>query len=141
MFSLEAETLAKKLISELAPGYTFAWDRSERRFGCCKPGKRLITLSLGLVQQNPVEVVMDTILHEIAHARAGCGHGHDYVWQQMCIKLGCKPVRCYGEHVVRPTGNYAANCGCGAKHEKIQMPRKRSFICRNCRQPLVYHPI
>lgn len=37
----------------------------------------------------------DAYLHEYAHAAVMVltkhGHGHDAVWQQMCIQLGCRP--------------------------------------------------
>jgi predicted SprT family Zn-dependent metalloprotease len=38
------------------------------------------------------ELVIDTIIHEVAHALTK-GHRHNHVWKAKCIELGCKPNR------------------------------------------------
>ena len=35
--------------------------------------------------------VLDTILHEIAHALVGSHHKHDAVWKAKCKEIGCDP--------------------------------------------------
>ena len=68
--------------------WSCAFDCGIRRFGRCSSDKTKITLSRKLTQVNTEERVIQTIIHEIAHARVGPGHNHDYVWKQECIKLG-----------------------------------------------------
>ena len=41
-----------------------------------------------------LDQVRDTILHEIAHALVGPGHGHDAVWKRKCREVGARPERC-----------------------------------------------
>ena len=69
-------------------------------FGYCRPRDKTIELSASLTSANDEEEVFDTILHEIAHALVGCRHGHDWVWKQKAIELGCKPNRFYNLETV-----------------------------------------
>lgn len=74
-------------------------DTAEKRFGLCSPSRKTITLSRSLVALNSQEEVLDTILHEIAHALAaietGDNCGHDHRWRAICRRIGAKPERCY----------------------------------------------
>ena len=38
--------------------------------------------------------LVDTLLHEIAHAIVGPGHAHDAVWQTAARRIDCKAKRC-----------------------------------------------
>jgi hypothetical protein len=51
-------------------------DSAVRRFGTCRYSRKLITLSRQLIELNDQARVLDTILHEIAHALAGPKTGH-----------------------------------------------------------------
>ena len=83
-------------------------------------------------RENEDEEVYDTLLHEIAHALAGPGAGHGPVWKAICIKIGAKPHRCYGEQVNMPQGRYQATCGgCQRVHHKHRRPRGKYF-CKAC---------
>ena len=76
--------------------WTFVWDnRAVRRYGQCRYGKKEIGVTKKLALINTIEESKDVVLHEIAHALTGRGHGHDAVWKRMCIKVGAKPERCY----------------------------------------------
>jgi hypothetical protein len=46
------------------------------------------------VDRNGAEEIVDTILHEIAHALVGPRHGHDTVWKAKCTDIGARPERC-----------------------------------------------
>ena len=50
-------------------------DRARTRAGACRPARREISLSAHLTRLHPEMEVRDTILHEIAHALVGPGHG------------------------------------------------------------------
>lgn len=51
--------------------------------------------------QNPRDMLDETIPHEVAHlvcfARPRLGRGHDAGWQAVCVALGGKGGRCYGQ--------------------------------------------
>src|SRR4051794_3305682 len=63
-------------------GWRFAWDRALRRAGCCKYSVRQVTLSWPIfaIETNREEV-LNTILHEVAHALVGPGAGHGALWK------------------------------------------------------------
>lgn len=88
-------------------GWTGGLDHAERRFGVCRPAKKEITISRTLAALNPDEEVLDTILHEIAHALAAIEYrencGHDERWKAICRRIGARPERCYdGEEINAP---------------------------------------
>ena len=64
-------------------GWAFRFNRCKQAMGLCVYHRRSIELSIYFVERdNPVEEIRDTILHEIAHALVGPGHGHDKVWKK-----------------------------------------------------------
>ena len=73
-----------------AQGWRFQFDHARRRFGACRYGRKLITLSRPLVLLNPEAEVRDTILHEIAHALCP-GDGHGVRWKQKCREIAPAP--------------------------------------------------
>ena len=76
--------------------WTFVWDnRAVRRYGQCRYRQREIGVTKKLALINTIEESKDVVLHEIAHALTGRGHGHDAVWKRMCVKVGARPERCY----------------------------------------------
>lgn len=78
--------------------------------------------------------MLDTILHEVAHALVGPGHGHDEVWKATCLEVGARPERCYGEEVEMPKGRWRATCGgCGREHDRHRRPKRPAgWHCRAC---------
>ena len=80
----------------IGQGWSFVWDtKAVRRYGQCRYRSKEIGITKKLANINTVEETKDVVLHEIAHALTGPGHGHDYVWKRMCRKVGAKPERCY----------------------------------------------
>lgn len=88
-----AKLLAYRLMLEnLKPhGWTFGWDNAVQSLGQCDYNRRRITLSRQLTAGADEVSVRDTILHEIAHANVGPGHGHGRVWMTEAIRLGASP--------------------------------------------------
>lgn len=75
-------------------GWSFSTDRATRRLGCCRPNRKLITLSRYFLEhflpRNP-ELIRRTLLHELAHALAWerrRSRGHGKIWQHYCAALG-----------------------------------------------------
>jgi predicted SprT family Zn-dependent metalloprotease len=132
-----AELLARATMLRLGlRDWDFQFDRRKRRAGACYWGRKLIKLSIHMVDRNGYDEVMETILHEIAHAIAGRDAGHGPVWQAVAIGLGAKPERYCGDHVM-PKGEWRATCICGAVLHKHKKP-KRILAHRGCAHILTW---
>lgn len=108
-------------------GWRFEWDRAKVRAGCCQYRKKAITLSRHYVELNVAEHpedIVDTILHEIAHALAP-GDGHGKKWKAACSQVGAVPKRCYDSDVVdMPERQLVAKCpNCGKEFRRHKQPR------------------
>ena len=128
----QAQQLADDLmrLHKLSPTWSFRFDRSKVSFGKCYYGKKLISLSRHLVQLNDEGEVRDTILHEIAHALAPRGAGHNSVWQAIALSIGCDGKRCFGAEVVRPMPKFKGTCpSCKIV---IYRHRRMEVACAQC---------
>lgn len=120
------EQLNKWKLSE--KGWRFQWCRAKRFLGFCCPNTRTIQVSIKYVEGGtPFETLKDTVLHEIAHALAGCHNGHNEKWKAMCLIVGAKPERCCTTEVKSVEHAWTANCSkCGKQfgfHRKPYMFR------------------
>lgn len=101
-----AERLANELLKGCKlteQGWTFKFDDAPRRFGICRYREKQIGLSRKLVRLNTAEEVLNTILHEIAHAIDYIRHGssdHGPRWRQIALGLGCDGVARYSSSKV-----------------------------------------
>jgi predicted SprT family Zn-dependent metalloprotease len=113
--------------------WSFKLNNNKRRLGACKEYIKCIELSQQYVLRNNIEHVTDTILHEIAHALVGVAHGHDQVWKEMCIRLGCTPKACEDE-VDMPEGDWRAHCpSCKQLFHRHRKPVSlRGMYCIPC---------
>ena len=119
-------------------GWEFGFNSNVRRAGVCfyphrgEPGR--IELSVHFAEKNTDAEVRDTLLHELAHALVGPGHGHDAVWRAKCRQIGAKPEACYGDEVEMPRGRWRAVCaGCTSEYDRHRRPaRTDGWYCRPC---------
>ncbi|HEY9714056.1 MAG TPA: SprT-like domain-containing protein [Chroococcales cyanobacterium] len=131
---LEANTLARELIDAHGlQSWSFKLNRNKRQLGVCKEYLKRIELSEHYVARNSREMVLDTILHEIAHALVGTVHGHNHVWKAMCLRLGCNPKAC-DKDVDMPDGDWRAQCNsCKKEFSRHKRPMKsRGYYCTAC---------
>lgn len=134
----QAKRLAETKMEEyglIALGWRFTFDNAKRRFGVCKYNSKQIGLSMQLVALNEEEKVLNTILHEIAHALVGHIHGHDSIWKQKALEIGCDGNRCYDSNKVeKPKSKYIAICGtCGTEHRRHKVVKKgKRQSCGKC---------
>jgi predicted SprT family Zn-dependent metalloprotease len=130
---LEVRNLALSLLAKHGLyNWTFAYNRRKQTMGMCVYDRRTIELSIYFVLRNSWAEILDTILHEIAHALAGSKHGHDGVWKRKCREIGARPERC-GEANM-PAGPWRAHCGgCGRQFHRYRRPRRRKgWYCGGC---------
>lgn len=130
----DVEKLAGQLFkSHDLEGWHFKFDNAVKRFGLCNYRDRTISLSRHLVQLNPEPVVTNTLLHEIAHALVGAGHGHNRVWVRRALSIGCDGQRCYSRSEVKaPELPYKLTCpACGRVAARARRPAA-SLACGRC---------
>ena len=68
--------------------WRFEFTRGVRVLGVCRHRRRVVGLSRHLIERNSAEQVRDTLLHEVAHALVGVGHGHRPVWKKEAAEIG-----------------------------------------------------
>lgn len=105
---------ANRLLREhglAAHGWRFVWDNAKRRGGQCVYGKRQISMSRHLVPMWTEEQVMNTLLHEVAHALAGHAAGHGPEWVRIAKSIGCNGSR---------------------THANATAPKKWAIMCPTC---------
>jgi SprT protein len=117
-------------LHRLLPEWTFTFDRSRVRFGKCNYHKKQISLSKYLVELNAEDEVLDTILHEIAHALCPPGSGHGPMWKSVALSIGCNARRCYGQEVARPAPKYQGTCP--TCNQVIHRYRRAVIACGKC---------
>jgi SprT protein len=145
MDTQRAETLARELMAQHGLGHLrFEWHASNKAMGICHHVRcapfwvwtcAKITLSLGLVQVNDEAIIRNTILHEIAHAKAGHKAGHGPLWKLAAIGVGAKPNATCGLGVNSVPTNIKAICPlCSQVHYFCRMPRKTKYcVCQKAR--------
>ena len=93
------ERIAREMMDEhFLYDYKFKWMNSVRTFGNCNGHSKVIKLSIPLTKyETNNERIINTILHEIAHAidYNTRGHsGHDATWRRIAKNIGCTGERC-----------------------------------------------
>ena len=117
-------------------------DNSRRRIGgCAHRGDEItyFTFSRILMPLLADSEVLDTIRHEIAHAKTP-SHGHGLAWKAAAMAIGARPEPCADVEIdAKMAGyKYIAACACSAvKHGKTRRPTRR-FRCATCQQSLDY---
>ena len=134
----EVATLGKRLIQEhednsgLKAGWQFAFDLAPVRGGSCRYSDQQITLSVTYCLKASKEEIVNTILHEIAHAIVGPEHGHDATWKAAARRIGCTAERCHSVQHTSP--RWYGRCGCGQQWERQRLSlRARTSRCGKCK--------
>jgi predicted SprT family Zn-dependent metalloprotease len=131
MTLFEAKELALRLmISHKLTDWRFEFNNRKGAFGVCSYSKKTIYLSRITTPQMTDKAVINTILHEIAHALVGAGHGYNYVWRRKAIEIGCDGSRCNHYEEVNIRYKYIAVCPCCGKEIGANRKPKRSHWCR-----------
>lgn len=134
----DAQNMARTLMNEHGlERVSFGFDNCRTRMGVAHflgGVCHLIELSGPLVELNAADLVRNTILHEIAHAKAGVHAGHGYEWKRVAQAIGCTGDRCCPPDVVKVPGKYIAKCpGCGDVRHAYRLPKRNGrFACAAC---------
>jgi predicted SprT family Zn-dependent metalloprotease len=138
MLLTEVATLGKHLIREhednsgLKAGWQFAFDLAPARGGSCRYSDQQITLSVTYCLKASKEEIVDTILHEIAHAIVGPKHGHDATWKAAARQIGCTAERCHRIQHTPP--RWHGQCGCAQQWERQRLSQRiRKSRCGKCK--------
>ena len=121
----EIDTLGNQLLQEhedkndLEPGWRFGFDLAPARGGICRHTEKQITLSVTYCLKASEAEIVDTILHEIAHAIVGPQHGHDAVWKAAAQRIGCTAERCHRVEHTLP--RWRGQCGCGKQWKRQRL--------------------
>jgi predicted SprT family Zn-dependent metalloprotease len=117
--------------------WSFSFDRSLTRLGLCSHSKKTISLGTHATTVNTEEQVINTVLHEIAHALVGSAHGHDATWRAKAIELGHSGARC-GTIAVKAPSKHAIIChSCNTTWNLYRLTKRYqtqiSYMwCKNC---------
>lgn len=116
-------------------GWRFVFTNGKTQVGICKHREKQIGFSQHFLLKTEREDITDTLLHEIAHALVGSGHGHDHVWRRKAIEIGCNGERtCGDEAVTTAKFNYVIECDdCGNKYYRYRLKRTmHTAKCGRC---------
>jgi predicted SprT family Zn-dependent metalloprotease len=114
-------------------GWRLTFRNYAHRLGTCCSRKRIIALNSFYVENNDQTLVLDTLLHEIAHALVGPSLGHGPVWKAMARKLGCIPKACSKTGLTLRPGKYQATCPtCTHQFHKYRRPKPVRYYCPAC---------
>ncbi len=100
MIFKEVSRLIVKIQAELTLQYPFlesweiSFDSAKKRAGICKINTKEISFSINHIENNDIETIKDTILHEFAHAIAYhlySDSGHGKHWKLVARQIGAIP--------------------------------------------------
>lgn len=108
--------------------------RLTRVLGRCRHDMQLIELSERFVLVNEEPAVLETILHEIAHAKAGVGAGHGQLWKLWARRVGATPKACASLGDYQLFEPWRSVCpGCRREFGRARRP-KRTMVCVACKK-------
>ncbi|MBN2164291.1 MAG: SprT-like domain-containing protein [Pontiellaceae bacterium] len=117
------------------PDWKFCMDHSTRRAGACNYRDKTISISHHLALNGSANDILDTLLHEIAHALVGRKHNHDAVWKAKAREIGCSGDRTHRMELAPPRWRVRCENNCWSHTAQRRNPR---LICRTCGGRLVY---
>lgn len=139
----QLEAVARQeLLKHGLRGWTFGLADTKRRLGVCKFRTKRIEIAEYYARHSPPETVLDTLLHEIAHAIAGPAARHGPAWKAVAVRLGATPRSCEtSREAVTTPGDWQASCpSCARTVHLYRRPKTLTgYRCRcEARSPLTF---
>lgn len=132
MLLIKAEPLVLSLVE--FHGHTdwrVQFNRRNNEFGATNYATKTLSFSVPLIQANDEHELIDTVLHEIAHIRAGAGAGHGPEWAAIARELGADPTW-KNRDTKSAEGRYQAICPCGQIMHKYRRPKYSRYSHKGC---------
>lgn len=109
--------------------------------GVCKHSVKTLEFSGLLFRHIDTDEAIETILHEIAHAMVGPGHGHDAVWLRQYREIGGKGGRTWSNtEVAKATAKHLLQCRSDSCSFETTRNRLTTKVRNNNRCPRCYTP-
>jgi SprT protein len=123
--------------------YKLEWSNGKRRLGYCNPYYKIVSVSMHHVRGSEDNEVIDTLLHEVAHAiaeerakaRGVRIKSHGFEWRNACREVGAKPERLKHNAytIAKPQSKYTTKCNaCGKVSFMNRWNGVRKYSCGTC---------
>lgn len=136
MKAIEAVDLTyRKLEEQGLRGWTVRLSKAKGSLGHCEHSNKTIALSRHWLAVLDDEEIINTIIHEVAHAIAGYKAGHGPEWRRICLGMGGSATRTGGEGF-KVESKYVGKCP--GNHVSIQRHalsaamKEDRFYCKAC---------
>jgi predicted SprT family Zn-dependent metalloprotease len=129
----------------LSKDWSFGFDNAKIRAGITNDQHKSISLSKRFIEIAKMPEIINTILHEIAHALVGCNHQHDAIWHKKATEIGCDGNRCYSNKISKKLKEntpipWKLCCPCGAvsvnRYRRVAKMTNR--CCRKCNKKIYF---
>lgn len=132
----EIEARARKLFNQHnIADWNFAFSLTTRQAGCCWYNRKLITISVTYCQTATLSQIVNTLLHEIAHALAGYINGHNHIWKRIAKQIGCTAERCHA--VQHAPSKWTGKCRCGSIWHRQRLTKAARYgHCSKCQSTI-----
>ena len=131
---IEVEVLCKEFIKKHNPDVKFAFNQRKTFAGVTKFTRDGIQIELSEHFVNNPEIplleVLNAFLHELAHSIVGRSHGHDALWKETALNLGCDATRTCKQF---SRGPFVVHCKrCNTKYFLHRSPKHNMRRCSQC---------
>lgn len=115
--------------------WEFLWNNARGTAGYCDHRIKVLSFSKFLCENGDEAEWFDTVMHEIAHALVGSGHGHGKVWKAKMIELGRVPNRTTAftdqqVDALDKTVNYRLTCPITHKELATRHRKRADKVCK-----------
>lgn len=141
---IEANRIAYSLVAKHLPGqgWRIDWGNSRSAAGRCQYRTKTLQFSTLITREVEEDEFTDTVLHEIAHALVGPGHGHNAVWKRRAKSIGCTGDRTWtNADATAAVAKYRLDCRSNtcsfhAFRNRLTKAVETRGRCPECKTPL-----